>query len=140
MESSYNNKIYKYSIRDTTEPLGDGSENSSSGGSGNYSTAQLTIHNATGIVITANGPCIYSISLGTPLLAPSTFVSPGETKTITVLLYKGCCAFGIMPYNTYSELDYTYEGDVYQQTLESVGGRYHIITGDATIIVSGGGR
>ena len=140
MESSYNNKIYKYSIRDTTEPLGNGSESSSSGGSGDYSTAHLTINNATDAVITANGPCIDNISLGTPLLAPSTVVQSGETKTLTVLLYKGRCAFGIMPYNTYLELDYTYEGDVYQQTLESVGGRYHIITGDATIIVSGGGR
>lgn len=137
MESSYNNKIYKYSIRDTTEPLGDGSESSSSGGSGNYSTAQLTITNTIedemAGFITAVGPCVDNVTIGVPTMAPAAYIQDGETITLTVVLYKGRCVFGIIRGTT--ELEYEYEGNVEQLVLPI--GKYHVITGDATIIVSG---
>ena len=136
MESSYNNKIYKYSIRDTTEPLSDGSESSSSGGGRDYSTAQLTVTNTTDYTVSAIGPCVDNATLGVPMMAPAAYIQPDETITLTVILYKGRCAFGIM--GGTGELEYQYEGDVEQLVLPI--GKYHIITGDATITVTNGGE
>ena len=133
----YNDKIYKYSIRDTTEPFGGGWEGSDDSINDDITTAQVTITAEDAMIIAPivdEGSFIQDM----PALTPGVILGQKipETKTVTVALYKGACALVYRSLYASSEpftIDFTVSGDASIQNFSGVEITY--ITGDCTISV-----
>ena len=133
----YNDKIYKYSIRDTTEPLDGGWEGSDDPINDDITTAQVTITAEDAMIIVPvidEGSFIQNM----PAIIPGVILGQKipETKTVTVALYKGVCALVYQSLYTSSEqftIDFTASGNASIQNFSGLEIAY--ITGDCTISV-----
>lgn len=130
----YNDKIYKYSIRDTTELLASEWEGSDDPINDDLTTAQATI--------TADYPIIVLVPIvdegsfvqNTPAIIPGVILGQTntETRTVTIPLYKGVCA---LTYNhlagAYDEINLTVSGNATTQTYNNL--QFAFITGDCSV-------
>ena len=130
----YNDKIYKYSIRDTTELLADESNGSVDPINDDIAEAQVTITADCPIMVLVPIVDEGSFVQNTPAIIPGVILgqSNTETRTVTVPLYKGVCALTYKYLAGYhDEISLTVSGNATTQTYNYT--HFAFITGDCTV-------
>lgn len=128
----YNDKIYKYSIRDTTELLVSEWEGSDDPINDDITTAQVTI--------TADDAMVFvpiidegNFVQGVPAVVPGIIIGQTgtETRTVTVPLYKGVCGLVCQSLSSPEMLPLTASGNATILTYNYM--NFAFITGDCTV-------